>query len=83
MAIATMAAGTIHSINKSNQMISASNKGRRDGQDKGIANQNKLAREGLKRKQEGTILGGSASAQAQSEQGTMLTESNKQRSLLG
>lgn len=84
MAIATMAS-TAFSVHKSNQMIGAANKARKSGIDQAIANQDKIAKEGFQARREaaGTILGGSPSGAAVSEQGTVLTKAQEKKSLLG
>jgi len=66
-----------------NKQIQASNEAQKSGAKAEIAGQNQRTLEGYKKRQEGTVLGGSPSAQQVSEQGTVLTGTNKNRSLLG
>jgi hypothetical protein len=82
--IALAAIQTGFSMYSQQQQLQAAKRAERQATDRSIANQNQMVMEGYKRRRENVdALSSSSMAQNASQQGTILTGSSTQRSLLG
>ncbi len=82
MAIASVVTAGVGMM-KQSESVRASNAAQKSGAKAEITGQKQRTLEGYRKKQEGTILGGSAETNAVSQQGKMLTGEQDKRSLVG
>lgn len=81
--MALIAISTAVGVKKSNDQVNAANEATKEGLETGVENQNKLNEKAFKKRNEGTVLGGTNTLVEASTGGTVLTQTANKRSILG